>query len=85
MKKLVNGELVDMSPREIKELDAANTAWFEARNNYASLRRREYPQVVDQLDMLYKDLASGADLTKGSWFQEIKSIKEKYPKNESTT
>ena len=42
-------------------------------------REKEYPELKDQLDMLYHDIKSG-NITNGSWIQAIDSIKEKYPK-----
>ena len=42
------------------------------------LRRREYPSIGDQLDMIYHDAEDGTSL----WMDEIKKVKEKYPKQE---
>ena len=41
--------------------------------SYATLRRKEYPSLEDQLDKIYH---SGVDV----WKADIKAIKDKYPK-----
>lgn len=46
----------------------------EPIRSYAELRAREYPMVIEQLDMIYN---KGLDYWKG----EIKKIKDKYPKH----
>ena len=50
------------------ELDAAYAALEYSRN-----RAKEYPSVVDQLDLIYH---SGID----AWKAKIKETKDKYPK-----
>ena len=56
-----------------KEVEIYNYYLYE-RN-----REKEYPELKDQLDMLYHDIKNG-NLENGSWIQAIDSIKEKYPK-----
>ena len=55
------------------ELNAAYTAWKNA-NEYIQKRQKEYPTVVDQLDLIYH---SGIDV----WKAKIKETKDKYPKS----
>jgi hypothetical protein len=45
----------------------------EIRNQYQELRKKEYPPIEQQLDVIYHD---GIDV----WKQVIKQIKNKYPK-----
>ena len=59
---LVNGEYV-------KESDSKNLVAIENR-------KKEYPPLAEQLDMIYHDLENGTS----NWQTLIKSIKEKYPK-----
>lgn len=59
---LVNGEY-------IKESESKNLVAIENR-------KKEYPSIQDQLDMIYHDLEDGTN----NWQTLIKSIKEKYPK-----
>ena len=46
---------------------------IEADLNYSEKRVAEYPSIVDQLDKIYHDGLDG-------WKDEIKAIKDKYPK-----
>ena len=43
---------------------------------YIELRQAAYPQVGDQLDMIYWDQVNGTDI----WRQTIAAIKAEYPK-----
>ena len=57
------------------DIDAARTT-LDAEYNaqeYARNREKEYPSVVDQLDLIYH---SGVD----AWKAKIKETKDKYPK-----
>jgi hypothetical protein len=50
---------------------------------YPYLRKPEYGELNIQLDMLFHDINNGifGDAAKtGTWFNHVKSIKEKYPK-----
>lgn len=47
---------------------------------YADLRRRAYPAIAEQLDMLYWDKINGTN----NWQQTISDIKATYPKPEET-
>ena len=46
---------------------------------YERNRAKEFPELKDQLDMLYHDIKNG-NVENGSWIQAIDSVKEKYPK-----
>ena len=48
---------------------------------YERNREKEYPDVKDQLDMLYHDIRSG-NLENGSWIAAIDAVKENNPKPE---
>ena len=48
---------------------------------YDALRRNNYPELVNQLDMLWHELnVSGRISTDGNWFQSIQEVKQQYPK-----
>lgn len=59
-------------------LDPRNAAHVaaDAGKRYKKRRRREYPSVRSQLDMMYWDAVNGTT----TWVDEITRIKEKYPK-----
>ena len=53
------------------------------QSNYAELRRNAYPEIGDQLDMLWHSIDQDAELKQKyfDFYQAIKSVKVKYPKN----
>ena len=61
-------------------LAALQAAWDLENDSYKSLRRAAYDSVVNQLDMLYKDIVAGKLDTTGTWATHIKSVKDANPK-----
>ena len=53
------------------------------QSNYAQQRRSAYPKIGDQLDMLWHSIDQDAKLKQKyfDFYQAIKSVKVKYPKN----
>ena len=48
---------------------------------YDARRMNAYPQLSNQLDMLWHELnASGSITTDGTWFNAIKNVKDSIPK-----
>lgn len=45
---------------------------YEEATSYIEARKKEYPSVEEQLDMIYQDIES--------WKTKIKEIKDKHPK-----
>ena len=64
-----------------------NTKLAELTTAYNNLkyqrdRESEYPSIVDQLDLLYHDIARGEfGKSSGEWAKAIKLVKDKYPKS----
>lgn len=48
---------------------------------YERNRSKEYPDIKEQLDMLYHDIKSG-NLNNGTWITAIDAVKENNPKPE---
>ena len=48
---------------------------------YEVNRQKAYPEIKEQLDMLYHDIKSG-NLNNGTWIKSVEEIKQKYPKPE---
>jgi hypothetical protein len=51
--------------------------------SYDFNRRRAYPSIARQLEMLADDIEAGFfgnQASQGSWFKSIQTVKEKYPK-----
>ena len=61
-------------------LAALQTSWDLENNSYKSLRRAAYDSLVNQLDMLYKDIVAGKLDTTGTWATHIKAVKDANPK-----
>ena len=53
------------------------------QSNYAQQRKNAYPEIGDQLDMLWHSIDQNAELKQKyfDFYQAIKSVKVKYPKN----
>ena len=53
------------------------------QSQYAEQRRSAYPEIGDQLDMLWHSIDQDAELKQKyfDFYQAIKSVKVKYPKN----
>ena len=49
-------------------------------NAYQRNRADEYPEIKEQLDLLYKDMLSDKGDKTGTWFAAVKAVKDKYSK-----
>jgi len=49
-------------------------------NAYQRTRASEYPELKEQLDLLYKDLVAGKVDATGEWAKKIKKVKDDNPK-----
>ncbi len=61
-------------------LTALQDAWDLENDSYKSKRRKSYDSLVNQLDMLYKDIVAGKLDTTGTWATHIKAVKDANPK-----
>jgi len=88
-----NAEFVVRENVDIKWLDTEQTqptqpeidaeilrlqAEYDAQE-YARLRKADYPNIAEQLDMQYWDSVNGTSI----WQEAINAIKAKYPKGDS--
>lgn len=48
---------------------------------YKMLRAREYPQLKEQLDMIWHAIDTGSLDKECDFYKELKKVKEKYPKD----
>ena len=93
MKKMLNGVLMDMTSEEVILKNKHTEEWLkeQSQNNetiteqapYINQRRNAYPEIGDQLDMLWHSIDQDAELKQKyfDFYQAIKSVKVKYPKN----
>ena len=95
-KVVVRGDNKDIDNNQIEWLEGTTPipkADIEAKMNemanepeqsqYAEQRRNAYPEIGDQLDMLWHSIDQDAELKQKyfDFYQAIKSVKVKYPKN----
>ena len=61
---------------------AAMQATYDEKNlPYNTNRRSEFPDMREQLALLYDDIESGKLDKTGSFYKSIKAVKDKYPKS----
>lgn len=72
---------IGMTEMEVEQ--AYNGEWYlqgycpsKPELTYAEKRQNEYPDISEQLDMIYWDKVNGTNL----WQEKIAEIKAKYPK-----
>ena len=86
MKKNVNGIEIDMTAEEIAEFESQQ---IKIDNNiiieppYKNQRKNAYPEIGDQLDMLWHSIDQDPQLKSKyfNFYEAIKAVKVKYPKN----
>lgn len=76
-----NGILVTVDESNILEEIARLQALQEA-NQYKNDRRLNYPNISDQLDMLWHAIDSGTLNKTSDFYTAIKAVKDAYPKSE---
>ena len=64
----------------IAEYDRQMAEWNAKQ--YQRDRAEVYPDLDDQLDLLYHDIKSGVNLAEGKWVQAVEQIKAAHPKPE---
>jgi len=57
---------------------AGNTA--ETLSGVLNTRKNEYPELKEQLDLLYKDMVADKGDKTGEWFKAVKKVKDDNPK-----
>ena len=66
------------------QLNSYNTNATKEENNNVirDTRKKNYGDIGDQLDLLYKDMLAGKGDSTGEWFKSIKAVKDANPKEE---
>ena len=78
MKKMVDGNLIDLTGDELAEYNAMVSAAEidRAANGYKIERETAYPSIQEQLDMQYWDTVNGTT----TWRDAIAKVKTDHPK-----
>jgi len=81
---LKNGERVAFTAKEEATRDAEEAAFikFQAETEYITNRRNNYPQIGEQLDLLFHAIDADTDLKikLASFYNAIKAVKDANPK-----
>ena len=85
----INGELIAFTAEEetAKDKEEAASVVEKAATQYIRNRQKlgtkTYPELSEQLDQLFRDVAAGkfgADAQTGEWYIGIKEVKDTNPK-----
>ena len=91
--KLIDGIRYNLTAEEESIRDTEEQAWLEeqSKNNeiiikqapYINQRRSAYPEIGDQLDMLWHSIDQNPKLKSEyfEFYEAIKAVKVKHPKN----
>ena len=77
--KTMGDKAFDVDGNEIT-LNMTNINNWVDPNAYVDSRVSEYPEITEQLDLLYKDMLADKGDKSGAWFAAVKAVKDKYPK-----
>ena len=82
-----NGAFIASWDYDIAEPNAEQIASYETAGNTAetlsgvlNTRASAYPELKEQLDLLYKDMAADKGDKTGEWFKAVKKVKDDNPK-----
>ena len=87
----INGNIVPFTAEEEAEWDAREAAYAKQKANevsveskdYVNKRKLAYPEIGDQLDMLWHSIDQNPKLKSEyfEFYEAIKAVKVKHPKN----
>jgi len=82
-----NGDFISLWTYDIAQPTAEQIASYETAGNAAetlngvlNTRASEYPELKEQLDLLYKDMVADKGDKTGEWFKAVKKVKDDNPK-----
>ena len=82
-----NGPFIASWDYDIAQPTAEQIASYESAGNTAetldgvlNTRATAYPELKEQLDLLYKDMAADKGDKTGEWFKAVKKVKDDNPK-----
>lgn len=68
------------TPPSKEELESKLTALQTEYDSKQYQRDRQYPELGEQFDLLFKDIDSGKLSKDGGFYKAIKAVKDKHPK-----
>tara|TARA_R100000315_G_scaffold14557_1_gene4843 strand:- start:229 stop:501 length:273 start_codon:yes stop_codon:yes gene_type:complete len=85
--KQINDKIIPLNDKELEEynqrIENEKNKIIVEQAPYINQRKNAYPEIGDQLDMLWHSIDQDAELKQKyfDFYQAIKSVKVKYPKN----
>lgn len=77
-KSVNNSEKIEMTPEEVAEMKRTREEF--AKDQWFRDRRASYPEITEQLDMLWHDIDQGRVGKLGNWYKACKAVKDAIPK-----
>jgi hypothetical protein len=78
----IDNKVVKGSKRVVTEEEEAELEAHRLATIHVQPRMSAYPNIKDQLDKIYHDIANGSLDATGEFFTAIKTVKEAHPKPE---
>ena len=75
----LDDSLVTKARTELNK-ELADTLYQRQRTGEAGTTDTIYPELGEQFDLLFKDIAAGTLTTSGNLYTALKAVKDKYPK-----
>ena len=81
-----SGKKIEIDTSKVNEgrstlnAEAAATLYQRQRTGEAGTIDTIYPDLGEQFDLLFKDIAAGTLTTSGNLYTALKAVKDKYPK-----
>ena len=63
-----------------EEIEKAHNEWKKDYDSKQYQRDRQYPELGEQLDMLFHDMTAGKGTKDGEWYKAIAKVKTDNPK-----
>jgi len=79
-KKISLDDSLVTAARTTLDNEAAQTLYQRQRTGEAGTTDTIYPDLGEQFDLLFKDIAAGTLTTSGNLYTALKATKDKYPK-----
>lgn len=82
LSKSVNGVVMEFDDDDYAQMieDRANYYFDEQENGYIRARQFAYPDITEQLDLLFHDMTAGKGDKTGEWYKAVNKVKTDNPK-----
>jgi len=77
---VIDGDVCYDASRNVVTIDETAVTNKLNAEAYKDTRKAEYPDIAEQLDLLYKDMLADKGDKTGDWFAAIAKVKADFPK-----